>query len=36
VPGADHGYDIVGNDEDLIRQMYAVIVGHVIEATGSR
>ncbi|MEJ2667468.1 MAG: alpha/beta hydrolase fold domain-containing protein [Deinococcales bacterium] len=34
VPGADHGYDIVGNDEGLIRQMYDVIVGHVIEATG--
>ena len=33
VPGADHGYDIVGNDEALTRSSYEAIAGHVRRAT---
>ena len=35
VPGADHGYDIVGDDEERIRESYGVIVEHVLGATAA-
>lgn len=35
VPGADHGYDIVGDDEELSRDIYGVIVEQVLRATAA-
>jgi len=33
VPGVDHGYNIIGDSEDITRQMYDFIVDHVVRAS---